>query len=157
MEVNFRLNLVSSWPRWITTASEVENELSSSALALLSFKMLATTTSTPSAFLSAGPSNEILSSGEALAPPPHSSFSTHPLFFTSDALTKWGQWPKKKKISWPLLCIQIFRHTVLWEDGEVAQTLTPQKDESRRWKARTRRLCVSAVVGPLWPRHAVTR
>lgn len=98
MEVNFRLNLVSSWPRWITTASEVENELSSSALALLSFKILTTTTSAPSAFLSAGPSNEILSSGKPLARPPHPS-SPPPLFFICDALTKWAQWQKKKNLT----------------------------------------------------------
>ena len=36
MEVNFRPNLVSSWRSWITTATELENELSSPALALLS-------------------------------------------------------------------------------------------------------------------------
>lgn len=34
---------------------------------------------------------------------------------------------KKKKKSWPLLNIQISRHTVLWEYGEVAETSTPQK------------------------------
>ena len=36
MEVNFRPNLVSSWRSWITTATELENELSSPASALLS-------------------------------------------------------------------------------------------------------------------------
>lgn len=113
MEVNFRLNLVSSWPRWITTASEVENELSSSALALLSFKILATSTSTPSAFLSAGPSNEILSSGKALHP--------HTPFFITDALTKRGQWQKK---SWPLLNMQIVRRNVLWKNGKLVKMLT---------------------------------
>lgn len=34
MEVNFRPNLVSSWLGWITPATELENELSSPALAL---------------------------------------------------------------------------------------------------------------------------
>jgi len=67
VEVNFRPNLVSSWPRWITKASELENELSSSALDLLSFNIFLASSSAPSALLSVGPSNEILSPDSALA------------------------------------------------------------------------------------------
>lgn len=129
MEVNFRLNLVSSWPRWITTASEVENELSSSALALLSFKILATTTSAPSAFLSAGPSNEKLSWGKASAPPLPSFLPAH----THPFLYLWCFNQVRTMVKNPDLSPTFrFPDTPCYErDCKVAQTLTPQKDESR--------------------------